>query len=334
MLFVSEISQAELITLQFMERNHPLSWTRIRANSLLLSNQSIDIQKISIIHGVCRQTVSTWLSDWNKYGLCGLVDEEGRGRNPMISSANEEEIIKMVESSPRSLKHVLSAIEKKFDLKICISTLKKICKKAKISWKRVRRSLKGKRDPEKFEQSVKMIENLVEQEVNGDIDLYFFDESGFTLEPCVPYAWQHVNETIEIPASKSKRLNVLGFVNRNCQFESYVVEGSVNSAVVVACFDSFAKTIKKKTEVIIDNASTHTSQEFLENINKWEKQGLFVKPIAPYSPELNIIEILWRKIKYEWLPFSAYESYNSLKNSLFDILKNIGTSSEYHINFA
>ncbi|MFI3197268.1 MAG: transposase [Methylococcaceae bacterium] len=24
--------------------------------------------------------------------------------------------------------------------------------------------------------------------------------------------------------------------------------------------------------------------------------------IAPYSPDLNIIEIVWRKIKYEWMP--------------------------------
>ena len=37
-----------------------------------------------------------------------------------------------------------------------------------------------------------------------------------------------------------------------------------------------------------------------------------------------MIEIVWRKIKYEWLPFSAYESYNSLKQSLFKVLANIG----------
>ena len=50
------------------------------------------------------------------------------------------------------------------------------------------------------------------------IDLCYFDESGFTLEPCVPYAWQPI-ETIEIPSSKSKCFNVLGFVNRDCEFD-------------------------------------------------------------------------------------------------------------------
>jgi transposase len=335
MLFVSEITEAEIITLQLMGRYHPLAWTRIRANAILLSNECITIQLIAEIHGVCRQTVSTWLHAWESNGLCGLIDESRSGRTPIISNKiDEENIIKMVEDSPRSLKRVLDEIENIFGIEIAISTLKRICKKFKLSWKRVRKSLKNKRDPERFKKSIEMIEGLIAQEANGDIDLYFFDESGFTLEPCVPYAWQYVNETIELPSSKSKRLNVLGFVNRDCQFESYVFEGSVNTSVVVACFDEFAKIIKKETTVIIDNAPTHTSKEFIENIEKWKKQGLNIEPIAPYSPELNIIEILWRKIKYEWLPFSAYNSYDTLKSSLFDVLKNIGKNNNYNIQFA
>jgi hypothetical protein len=45
-----------------------------------------------------------------------------------------------------------------------------------------------------------------------------------------------------------------------------------------------------------------------------------------------MIEIVWRKIKYEWLPFSAYESYLSLKKELFDVLSNIGKT--YNIEFS
>jgi len=52
-----------------------------------------------------------------------------------------------------------------------------------------------------------------------------------------------------------------------------------------------------------------------------------------YSPELNLIEILWRKIKYEWLPFSAYKGMSWLRNSLNKILKDFG-SEKYHIKFA
>ncbi len=124
---------------------------------------------------------------------------------------------------------------------------------------------------------------------------------------------------------------MLGFIDRDSTFESFVFEGSVNTSVVVACFDQFAKKIRRKTVVIIDNAPTHTSKEFISNIERWDNLGLVIVPIAPYSPELNIIEIVWRKIKYEWMPFSAYESYEMLKNELFEILAGIGYN--YKIQF-
>ncbi len=68
------------------------------------------------------------------------------------------------------------------------------------------------------------------------------------------------------------RIQLLGFVNRDCRFDSFVFEGSVNTSVVVACIDEFAKQIKKPTTLIIDNASTHTSHEFNENLERWKEK--------------------------------------------------------------
>jgi len=102
--------------------------------------------------------------------------------------------------------------------------------------------------------------------------------------------------------------------------------------VVVTCFDEFSKTIYQPCFVLIDNAPTHTSDFFLAHLEGWEKRGLYVRPISAYSPELNIIEILWRKIKYEWLSFGATESLDSLRKELFNILKNIG--QEYTIAYS
>ena len=64
---------------------------------------------------------------------------------------------------------------------------------------------------------------------------------------------------------------------------------------------------------------------------EWIEKGVVIIPISRYSPELNIIEIVWRKIKYEWMPFSAYESFSNLKESLNSILIEIG--NRYNIQF-
>lgn len=47
--------------------------------------------------------------------------------------------------------------------------------------------------------------------------------------------------------------------------------------------------------------------------------------------EFPQIEIVWRFIKYKWLPFDAFLNFNNLKERLNDILESVG--SKYIINF-
>jgi len=156
--------------------------------------------------------------------------------------------------------------------------------------------------------------------------LYFFDESGFTGVPEVPYSWQDRNDPLLLPSGKTPRINVLGFLSRQNDFFSYVFECNVNAEVVVACFDAFSLTLNKPTFVILDNAPVHHSQFFTNEIEKWEDRGLFLYYLPPYSPELNIIEILWKHIKYYWLPSSAYKGFAFLREELNKVLMNIGKS--------
>jgi len=186
MLFVSNLTKEETTSLQEMVRNHPLSWTRMRANAVILSAKGIPLQHIADICGVRRQTISVWLKSWEKKGLCGLVDQPRQGRPKKLLTFQEKEIIGIVKKTPRSLNQVLTEIEKRWGIKISKSTLKKLCKKANLSWKRVRKSLRGKRNDEEFYAALKEIKNLIDQCDNGEIDFYYFDESGFTLEPCIP----------------------------------------------------------------------------------------------------------------------------------------------------
>ena len=332
MLIVSPLSPEEIRTLEDMHENHSCHAPRIRAHAILLSHTEFKLSMIARVYNVCRQTVSSWIHAWEDGGICGLLDQPRSGRPRILCGETEVDALTRVNQSPRSLKKVLCELAETLGLTLSLSTLKRVCKRAGLSWKRIRKSLKSKRDPVLFEQSQQQLASLIEQSQKKQIDLFYFDESGFTLEPCVPYAWQPVGETLEVPSSKSKRLNVLGFVNRKCSLTSVVVEGSVTSAVVVASIDHFITTLQRPTALIIDNAPIHASHEFQENLERWQKQDLTIVPIAPYSPELNIIEILWRKIKYEWMPLSAYDSFQSLKECLFDILANVGKS--YTIEFS
>ena len=86
------------------------------------------------------------------------------------------------------------------------------------------------------------------------------------------------------------------------------------------------------TIVVIDNASSHTSKRFEACCEEWEERGLFLYFLPPHCPELNFIEILWRMMKYHWLPLSAYESFRCLVRHVHELLAQVG--SRYTITFS
>ena len=180
---------------------------------------------------------------------------------------------------------------------------------------------------------------LHQAESDHEVRVYYFDAAGFTTIPCVPYAWQKKSETRELPSQRSKQLNILGFLNKDNDFFFYEQEGSVTSQTVIDAFEAFGQRYaeyyaqtKQLCIVIVDNAPVHTSAAFLAKIEDWQSYGLVVHFLPTYSPELNLIEILWRKIKYEWLPFHAYLGYTNLKTEVLNVLSQVGI--KYTITYA
>src|SRR5207245_6816150 len=251
---------------------------------------------------------------------------------PKLTPEEQTLAIAYIKEEPRSLKQVVERLTNKTEKRLSISSLKRLAKRARLRWKRVRKSLKSLRDPIAFARGQRELEALQKQEDKGKIALYYFDEAGFALDPTIHYAWQDPKSVIELPARRSGRINVLGFMNRQNDLHTYMFEQSIQTGVVIACFDAFCQTITKKTVVVVDNASIHRSEEFEDRVPYWKKQGLIIKYLPPYSPELNLIEILWRRIKYTWLPFSTYVCLNLLTEALETILSQVG--SEYQITFA
>ena len=305
---------------------------RSRAHGLLLSAQGTTIKDIARTYQVHRVTVSAWITNWEQHGQASLHDKPRSGRPSILTPQEQDIALRYIKEEPCSLKGVVERLANKTDKRLSMSSLKRLAKRGRLRWKRVRKSLKSLRDPVAFAKAKRELEALQKHEDQGKIDLYYFDEAGFSLDPTIPYAWQEPNSVIELPARRDGRINVLGFMNRHNDLHPFMFEESIHTGVVMACFDAFCHTITEKTVVVIDNASIHTSEDFADRIPYWKKQGLIIKYLPPYSPELNLIEILWRRIKYTWLPFSAYECLNALSEALGSILSQVG--SECQITFA
>ena len=331
--FISPLSDDQINDLNQVIKKSKKLPTYIRAKAILLSGKGYCIDDIANIFNVHRNTISIWIDKWERAGIGELEDKPRSGHPNILTDAEKELLIKLARENPRSIQKIMALLFEETGKYVSDTTIKRILKAAKFRWKRIRKSIKSKRNDEEFKAASESIYKLREQHDSGELEIWYFDETGFDLQPTVPYAWQPNGEIIEVSSERSKRLNVLGFLTPDNNFKPFFVEGRVNSDVVIDCFNTFVDMDSDTNRIVIlDNASIHTSKIFLNSIGEWEKKGFFVKFLPTYSPELNIIEMLWRFIKYYWLPFSAYLSFENLVKEVKNTMAKIGT--EFKINFA
>ena len=318
--------------LQRIYRQSQSFQVRRRAHCILLSAQGFSMSDLMQILRVSRKTIHNWFVAWETRKLVGLYDRSGRGRKSTFTPEQKEQIRQWVNEHPHQLKRVLQRIEKTWGLNVSKDTVKRILKGFAMSWRRMRRGVAGQPEAEEFQEKQQQLARLKQRADHGEIDLRFLDESGFCLTPLIPYAWQESGTVLCLPSQRSPRLNVVGLMNREQELDAYIFEKSVNSSVIVACIDNFALTCTETTVIVMDQASVHRSELFYSKIAEWQQRHIEIFWLPPYSPELNLIEILWRFMKYEWIEFCAYESWDSLVEYVEKVLKGFG--KDYVINFA
>jgi transposase len=165
------------------------------------------------------------------------------------------------------------------------------------------------------------LENLSEE---GLIDLYYGDESRVSLEPCIPYGWQFPDEEVFMPTQKGAGLNCFALLTRSNQCLIETSRATINSQFVLDRLEDLSIGLKKPTVIVLDNARIHTSQIIKDRLKIWQQRGLYIFYLPRYSPHLNIVEILWRKLKYEWLSPIDYQDKENLFYQIRLALTSIG----------
>ena len=193
--------------------------------------------------------------------------------------------------------------------------------------------LKKVPDAAEHDAKLKEILQLVSLEKQNFLKIYFADESGFNETPCVPYGWQHKDEPLSIPTSKGQRWNVFGIMSSDNQLFHEKTTKSIKSDFVINAIDKFVESDLRapRSVIFIDNAKIHHSDAFKAKIPQWQAKGVEIFYLPTYSPHLNRIETLWRKIKYEWLLPQDFESWKAITQKIEYILDKFGT--EFLIEF-
>jgi transposase len=167
----------------------------------------------------------------------------------------------------------------------------------------------------------------------GDCRLLYFDEATFCASPPVQRSWSPLGEPHRTEPARHCKRSVLGALDLGAQqLHHAAYTTTINREIVIDFLDTVIRQGKPDqiTFVVLDNARIHhhIDQDILDRWLREHSTMLIYLP--PYSPELNLIEIVWNKLKYHWRRFVTW-SRETFDQELGKLLGGYG--AEFQVGF-
>jgi transposase len=163
----------------------------------------------------------------------------------------------------------------------------------------------------------------LEEAKEGARQVLFVDASHFVHLPFLGHLWSKERISIKAPSGR-KRHNVLGAFN-SISHELITVKNDayVNSLTVIELIkDVRSRYETQKITLVMDNARYQRCAAVIEFARECDVELLF---LPSYSPNLNLIERLWKFVKKNALNSRYYGTFDLFKKGIDDCLKKIKT---------
>ncbi|MBR5401733.1 MAG: IS630 family transposase [Treponema sp.] len=269
-------------------------------------------KRICVLTGMSDKVVRKIGNDMKTLPLYSLLTiKKGSGRPCDLEKCEEQIKNELKTKNYFSRQQIADMIWEKFKVRISLSAVGKYLKK--WGFKKLKAgSFPAKADPEK---QASFYENtlhpLMEKAKNGTIALLFMDASHFVMGcDFLGYVYCLVRRFLATGSGRN-RYNVLGaldFVTKKVL--TITNEKYINAVAVCDLLKKIADEYKGQiVHIILDNAK-YQKCKLVTNLAA--ELGIILEYIPPYSPNLNLIERLWKFVKAQ-IRTVTYENFDEFK---------------------
>ncbi len=304
---------AKTLTLSAEERRR-LAWIderssdwreRRRARTVLLLDRGRSLGAVVAQQRIHRQTVACHREAWLARSFDGLRALPRSGAPRKLSETHQEVLCTWAREEGCTAPQLRTRLSDEQGVQGSVWLVQRALKEKKYVWKRTRHSLRKKRDEGKFRAAPVGIAEWVEKSKRNEIKLAYVDEAGFAQAQPNRNAWTEKGEVHLITAERGKRLNVLAALISTGPLFTAMFWETTTAAAFAGFLGLLLKSVGGPLTILLDKASIHKAKAIQPVLALLKPQGLTLIFLPPYSPELNRIELLWHKMKYEWMAFKA-----------------------------
>jgi transposase len=185
--------------------------------------------------------------------------------------------------------------------------------------------LPAKADPD--EQARYLVEELeprLAQARAGQRAVFFVDAAHFVLAPFLGFLWSLTRIFLRAPAGR-QRFNVLGALNA-LTHELFTVTNDtyITATEVCALLQQLAAlNLGIPLTVVLDNARYQRCAQVVTLATSLQMELCF---LPPYSPNLNLVERLWKFVKKQCLYSIYYADFAAFKTAIVQCLAQTHTT--------
>jgi transposase len=286
--------------------------------ALWLKSQGLAHQEICRLAGISKGTLCSYLKAYQQGGLEKLKEINFyKPESKLVQHTHTiEEYFR--KHPPATIKEAMAKIEELTGIKRSQTQVEKFLKTMGMKCRKVG-MVPAKADPEEqAEFKAEKLDPVLEAAKAGQKKVFFVDAAHFVLAPFLGYLWSFCRLFIQAPAGR-KRFNVLGALDAITHELVMVTNDSYINALSVC--DLLKKLRRRHPDMpitlVLDNARYQKCKVVWALADSLDIELLY---LPAYSPNLNLIERLWKFVKKQCLYSKYYADFDSFKTAISDCL--------------
>jgi transposase len=293
-----------------------------RIKSILALDRGHSFEEIAEWLMIDDTSVRRWYEQFNAVGIEELMKDDYRGSEPYLKKKQQDKLVAYLERNIcLSAKEVCHYVKKQYGVEYTTKGITHLLHRLGFVYKKPKH-LPSKADREAQEEFIKHYEELKENKKSKD-KIYFMDGTHPMHNSQLAYGWIKKGKEKFVKANTGReRININGAYNIEEHKVIVREDESINAQSTVALLKQMlVQQPTGKLYIILDNARYYHSQIVHEFLSKNKRIQFIYLP--PYSPNLNIIERLWKFMKKKTTYDKYYEKFSVFRKKVLEFFENI-----------
>lgn len=297
----------------------------MKLSVLVMLDEGVVQEMIAVLLGISLGTVNKCKKKYESDGLDGFLDRHYVPYQGKLSDGQLAVLEAEVDGGIyTNCAQIASWVEKRFGVSYSESAVRAILTKLGFVYKKTM-SVPGKADVAEQERFLKEMEPFLE-EIDPQTEVVCFVDAVHPQHNTrSDYVWAKRGQDKEVPTNCGRnRMNINAAMNAHRPEEVVTVEAEkINVESTKELFEKLQQRYKDKDKIYVfaDNARYY----YNESLRQWlsENPRIQLLHLPTYSPNLNLIERLWKFLRKKIINLHYYPTFEEFRRAIREFFANL-----------